>query len=53
MESPHKSSLRLELQPRAGAAACGEKPAVQQEDWGRCHPWGPVLEPSVPEGWAP
>jgi len=27
----------------AGAATHGDQFAVQQEDWGSCHPWGPML----------
>jgi len=34
---------------RAGAAARGKEPAVGQEGWRSCHPWG--YAGAVPEGW--
>lgn len=44
---PCRRSPGLELQP------WGEKPLGGQEGWGSCHIWGPALEQSAPDGWAP
>lgn len=44
MESPSRS--------RAcdGAATRGEEPAVRQEFWESCSPWGPILEQLLTDG---
>jgi len=45
MESPHRSSPGLELQP-VGSSTQWTRRA------GGCHLWGPVLEQCIPKEWA-